>query len=133
MEMVKQYGPLVGRIFLALLFLIAGIGKITGFAGTVGYMEAYGVPMAQLLAVVTIVIEVGGGILLIVGWQTRWAATALFVFTLVVTPIFHAFWAVPADQEQLQMIMFLKNLAIMGGLLYVMAHGAGQMAMQKNG
>ncbi|MEX0958968.1 MAG: DoxX family protein [Burkholderiales bacterium] len=131
--MVKQYGPLVGRIFLALLFLIAGIGKITGFAGTVGYMEAYGVPMAQLLAVVTIVIEVGGGILLIVGWQTRWAATALFVFTLVVTPIFHAFWAVPADQEQLQMIMFLKNLAIMGGLLYVMAHGAGQMAMQKNG
>lgn len=132
MEMVKQHGPLFGRILLALMFLIAGVGKITGFAGTVGYMEAYGVPMAQLLAVATIVIEVGGGIMLIVGWQARWAAAALFLFTLIVTPIFHAFWAVPADQEQLQMIMFLKNLAIMGGLLYVMAHGPGNMAMQKN-
>jgi putative oxidoreductase len=127
MEMVKQHGPLVGRILLALIFLIAGVGKITGFAGTVGYMEAYGVPMAQLLAVVAIVIEVGGGILLIVGWQARWAAAALFLFTLIVTPIFHAFWSDPGEQ-----VSFLKNLAIMGGLLYVMAHGAGKMALQKD-
>ncbi|HUF22173.1 MAG TPA: DoxX family protein, partial [Burkholderiales bacterium] len=85
MEMVKQHGPLLGRILLALIFLIAGVGKITGFAGTVGYMETYGVPMAQLLAVVAIVIEVGGGIMLIVGWQARWGAAALFLFTLIVT------------------------------------------------
>ena len=127
MEMAKQHGPLVGRILLALIFLIAGVGKITGFAGTVGYMEAYGVPMAQLLAVVAIVIEVGGGIMLIVGWQARWGAAALFLFTLIVTPIFHAFWSDPGEQ-----VNFLKNLAIMGGLLYVMAYGPGNMAMQKN-
>jgi putative oxidoreductase len=132
MEMVKQYGPPIGRILLGLIFVIAGWGKITGFDGTVGYMVAYNVPMAQLLAVLTIIVEIGGGVLLIIGWKARWAALALFVFVLIVTPIFHGFWAVPDDQKQLQTIMFLKNLAIMGGMLYVAAFGTGSMAVEKN-
>jgi len=133
MEMVKQYGPLLGRILLGIIFVIAGFGKITGFEGTVGYMAAYNVPLAQVLAVLAIIVELGGGILLIVGWKARWAALALFVFVLIVTPIFHGYWAVPDDQKQLQMIMFMKNLAIMGGMLYVAAFGPGPMAAEKNG
>ncbi len=133
MEMVKQFGPPLGRILLGLIFVIAGFGKITGFEGTIGYMAAYNVPMAQVLAVLTIIVELGGGILLIVGWKARWAALALFVFVLIVSPIFHGFWAVPEEQKQLQMVMFLKNLAIMGGLLYVAAFGPGTMAAEKNG
>ena len=131
MEMVKQYGPPLGRILLGLIFVIAGFEKITGFEGTVGYMTAYNVPMAQVLAVLTIVVELGGGILLIIGWKARWAALALFVFILIITPIFHAYWSVPDDQKQLQMFMFLKNLAIMGGMLYVAAFGPGTMAAEK--
>ena len=132
MEMVKQYGPLVGRILLGLIFVIAGLGKLTGFEGTVGYMQAYHVPMSQILAVAAIIIELGGGIMLILGWKARIAAAVLFVFVLIISPIFHGFWGVPAEQKQLQMIMFLKNLAIMGGMLYVMAYGPGPMAAEKN-
>ncbi len=133
MEMVKQYGPLVGRIFLGLIFIVAGVGKLTGFEGTVGYMQAYNVPMAQILAVATVIIELGGGVMLIIGWNARIAAAVLFLFVLIVSPIFHGFWAVPAEQQQLQMIMFLKNLGIMGGMLYVMAYGPGPMAAEKSG
>lgn len=133
MEMVKQYGPLVGRILLGLIFVISGVGKLTGFEGTVGYMQAYNVPMAQILAVATIIVELGGGIMLVIGWKARIAAAVLFLFVLIISPIFHGFWSVPAEQQQLQMFMFLKNLAIMGGMLYVMAYGPGQMAAEKNG
>ncbi|MGH6628667.1 MAG: DoxX family protein [Burkholderiales bacterium] len=132
MEMVKQYGPLVGRILLGLIFVIAGIGKLTGFEGTVGYMQAHSVPMAQILAVASTIIELGGGIMLIIGWKAHIGAAALFLYVLILSPIFHGFWAVPAEQQQLQMYMFLKNLAIMGGMLYIMAYGPGPMAAEKN-
>lgn len=132
MEIVKMYGPLVGRVLLALIFIIAGFGKITGFEGTVGYMQAYNMPMTQILAVIAIIIELGGGIMIAVGWKARWAAGALFIFVLVASFVFHAFWAVPADQAQLQNIMFMKNLAIMGGMLYIIAYGSGPLSVDKN-
>ncbi|HWQ38228.1 MAG TPA: DoxX family protein [Burkholderiales bacterium] len=131
MEMVKQYGPPIGRILLALIFIISGVGKITGFEGTVGYMQAYNVPATQVLLVIAIIVELGGGILVAIGWQTRWASAALAVFVIIVTPIFHAFWAVPEDQAMMQQIQFLKNVSILGGLLYVMAHGPGKWAAEK--
>lgn len=131
MEMLNRYGPLIGRILLALIFILAGINKITGFGGTVGYIEAYGLPMAQVAAIIAIVVELGGGIMIAVGWKARWAAAALFVFTLIASFIFHAFWAVEADQVQLQNIMFMKNVAIMGGLLYIMVHGSGPISVDK--
>ena len=133
MEMVKKYGPLFGRILLGLIFVIAGIHKLSGFEGTVGYMQAHSVPLAQILAVAATIIELGGGVMLIVGWKARIGAAALFLYVLILSPIFHAFWAVPAEQQQLQMYIFLKNLAIMGGMLYVMAYGPGQMAAEDNG
>jgi putative oxidoreductase len=127
-----MYGPLVGRVLLALIFIIAGFGKITGFDGTVGYMQAYNVPMTQVLAVLAIIVELGGGLMIAVGWKARWGAAAIFIFVLIASFIFHAFWAVPADQAQLQNIMFMKNLAIMGGMLYIIVYGSGPLSVDKN-
>jgi len=132
MEIVRMYGPLVGRVLLALIFIIAGFGKITGFDGTVGYMQAYNVPMTQVLAVLAIIVELGGGLMIAVGWKARWGAAAIFIFVLIASFIFHAFWAVPADQAQLQNIMFMKNLAIMGGMLYIIVYGSGPLSVDKN-
>jgi putative oxidoreductase len=133
MEMVKQYGPPIGRVLLALIFIVSGLGKITGFEGTVGYMQAYSMPMTQALLVLAIIIELGGGILVAIGWKARWGAAALGLFVIIVTLIFHRFWAVPEDQVMLQQVMVMKNLSILGGLLYVMAHGPGRWAVEKAG
>jgi len=127
-----MYGPLVGRVLRALIFISAGYGKITGFDGTVGYMQAYNVPMTQVLAVLAIIVELGGGLMIAVGWKARWAAAAIFIFVLIASFIFHAFWAEPADQAQLQNIMFMKNLAIMGGMLYIIVYGSGPLSVDKN-
>jgi putative oxidoreductase len=128
-EAVKTYGPFAGRILLALIFVTSGWGKIGGFEGTVGYIASKGLPLPQLAAAGALVVELVGGILLIVGWQTRWAATALFLFLIPTTLIFHNFWAVDAAQQGMQQIQFMKNLCIMGGMLYVMAFGAGPLSL----
>jgi putative oxidoreductase len=128
-EAVKTYGPFAGRILLALIFVTSGWGKIGGFEGTVGYIASKGLPLPQLAAAGALVVELVGGILLIVGWQTRWAATALFLFLIPTTLIFHNFWAVDAAQQGMQQIQFMKNLCIMGGMLYVMAFGAGAFSL----
>ncbi|CAN5558075.1 DoxX family protein [soil metagenome] len=116
---------LIGRILLALLFVPAGFGKITGFAGTVGYIASKGVPFPELAAAAAVGVELGLGLLLLVGWQTRWAALGIALFTVVISFIFHNFWAVPADQVMLQQQNFFKNIAVVGGLLTVAAWGAG--------
>ncbi len=131
MDILKMYGPLVGRVLLAVIFIVDGFGKITGFEGTIRYMQAYGMPMTQVLAVMAIIIELGGGIMVAVGWKARWAAAALFIYVLVVSFVFHAFWAVPVNQVQLQKIMFMKNLAIMGGMLYIIVYGSGPHSVDK--
>jgi putative oxidoreductase len=128
----QPIAALVGRILLAALFIISGIGKITGFDGTVGYIASKGLPMAQLVAIGTIVVEVGGAILLAVGYKARWAALALAVFTLLAAFIFHNFWAVEAAQKMGQQVNFLKNLAIAGGMLMVFAFGPGRMSVDKS-
>lgn len=116
---------LVGRLLLALLFLPAGISKIAGFAGTSGYIASKGLPLPELGVVIAIVMEIGGSLALIAGLKTRIAALALAVFTLVATFVFHNFWGVPADQAMVQQLMFYKNIAVVGGLLLLAAHGAG--------
>jgi putative oxidoreductase len=116
---------LVGRLLLVLLFLPAGIGKISGFTGTVGYIASVGLPFATLGAVLAIVVEVACSLALIAGFQTRWAALILAVFTLVSGLFFHQFWAAAPDHVMVQQIMFFKNVAIAGGLLMLSAFGAG--------
>lgn len=128
-EAVKQYGPLVGRILLSSMFIISGWGKITGFAGTAGFMASKGMPFLELLLVGTIIVELGGGLMLLFGWKTRLAASAIFLFIIPATLVFHNFWAVDAAQAQGQMIHFMKNFTIMGGMLYVMAFGAGPLSL----
>jgi len=120
---------LVGRILLAVLFLPAGISKIGGFAGTAGYIASKGLPLPEVAAAIAIIVEVGGGIALILGFGTRWAALALAVFTLVATFTFHNYWTLPADQQMMQQLMFMKNIAVVGGLLTLAAWGAGAWSL----
>ena len=112
---------LASRLLLAALFLPAGIGKITGFAGTVGYISSVGLPMPTVAAAV----EVLGALALIFGFGTRLAALALAIFTLVASFFFHAYWSLPADQQMMQQLMFFKNVGVTGGLLALAAFGAG--------
>lgn len=128
-QLVKQYGPLGGRILLSFMFIISGWGKITGYAGTAAYMASKGMPFPALLLPGAIAIELGCGLMLLVGWKVRFAASALFLFLIPTTLIFHNFWAADPAQAQDQMINFMKNLTIMGGMLYVMAFGAGPLSL----
>lgn len=116
---------LVGRALIALLFIPAGFGKIGGFAGTVGYISSVGVPLPEAAAAVAILVELGLGLMLLVGFQARWAALGMAVFTLVITFVFHHYWDVPAAQVMMQKLNFFKNLAIIGGLLGIVAWGPG--------
>jgi len=120
---------LAGRILLGLLFLVSGFGKIAGFDGTVGYISAQHLPLPALAAVLTIVVEVGGGIALVSGLWTRQAALALAGFTLLTAFIFHAFWSAPDAATTMQQIQFLKNLSIAGGLFVLAAFGPGRISL----
>jgi len=113
---------LLGRILLAHMFLLSGITKISSYEGTAGYMDAMGVPGALLPLV--ILLEVTGGLLLIVGYKVKWASYALAGFTLVTALIFHSNFA-----DQMQLIMFMKNLTITGGLLILSVHGSGKLSL----
>ena len=128
-ELAQRYFPVVGRFLLALIFVLSGWGKITGFDGTVAYMASKGMPLPQFLLPGAIIVELAGGLALMLGWKARWAALALFLFCIPTALVFHNFWAVPPEQAQNQMIHFLKNLAIMGGLLYVVAFGPGPFSI----
>lgn len=120
---------LIGRLALAALFLPAGIGKITGFEGTVGYIASVGLPMATLGALLAVVIETVGGVALIVGFKTRIVALVLALFTLAASVLFHAFWSVAPDQAYMQQLLFYKNVAVAGGLLILAAYGAGGFSL----
>ena len=128
---LPDWVSLLGRIALAALFLWSGYAKLAYMDGNVGYMKAYGMPAAELLIWPALLVELVAGAMLLVGWKARWAAVALALFTLPATFIFHAYWGVPADQVLNQQIHFMKNLAVVGGLLSVMAHGAGRLALDR--
>lgn len=120
---------LIGRILIASLFVPFGFANIAGFAGTVGYIASKGVPLPEVCAAIGIAAELGLGLLLLVGWQTRWAALGLAVYTFVIAFIFHNFWAVPAAEVMAQQTNFFKNMAISGGLLAFAAFGAGALSL----
>jgi putative oxidoreductase len=120
---------LLGRLALAALFLPAGLSKINGFEGTVGYINSAGLPFASLAAAVAIVVEIGGGLALISGLFSRTASFILAAFTALATVSFHAYWAVPAEQAFMQQLMFYKNVGVIGGLLVLAAHGPGSWAL----
>ena len=122
---------LIGRVMLAVLFLMAGLSKFGGLEGTAGYIASKGLPMPQVLAIGTAVVETVAGAMLIVGWQARWAALALAAFTVLASLLFHNFWAMPAEQQMMQQQAFMKNFAIVGGLLLVFAFGPGSISFDE--
>ncbi|MDH3320843.1 MAG: DoxX family protein [Betaproteobacteria bacterium] len=126
MNQYQPWGLLAGRVLLAYIFVLSGFGKLIGFAGTAKFMASKGMPMAEVLLVGAIAIELIGGLMLAVGWKARWAAWAIFLFIIPATAIFHPVWADPS-----QMIQFNKNLAIMGGMLYVAFTGPGRLSLDK--
>jgi len=120
---------LLGRVLLALLFVPAGLSKIAGFEGTVGYIASVGLPLPQAGAALAIVVELGLGLALLAGWRTRFSALVIAAFTVVAGVIFHNFWAAPADQVMMHQINFFKNLSIAGGLLFIAAFGPGAWSL----
>lgn len=116
---------LLGRVLIAVLFVPAGLGKLMGFAGAAGYIASAGLPLPQLGAVIAIIVELGLGLCLLVGFQTRWAALILALFTVAAGIFFHNYWALPPEQVMNMKIHFYKNLAIAGGLLSFVVSGAG--------
>lgn len=119
---LQDLAELLGRILLAMLFLLSGVGKLSAYDATAGYMASAGVP-AQMLPLV-ILAEIGGALAIIAGWQTRIAAIALAGFTLVTAALFHHNVA-----DQMQMIMLLKNVSIAGAFLLLATNGAGRFSL----
>lgn len=119
--------PLIGRILLSAIFINAGYGKITGSEGTIGYMTSYGLPLPEIMLIAAIIVEIGGGLMVLMGLWARFGAGLLFLFMIPTTFIFHTDFADP-----MQMTMFMKNLAIMGGLLIVAYFGPGPIAFDRS-
>jgi putative oxidoreductase len=120
MTAVNRFVPLLGRVLIAALFLPSGLGKIAAPAATQAYIAAAGLPLPFLAYRAAVAVEIGGGLLLVVGYRSRWVALALAVFTVAAAFGFHDNFA-----DENQMVHFFKNIAIAGGLLQVVAFGAG--------
>ncbi|HEV7574674.1 MAG TPA: DoxX family protein [Caldimonas sp.] len=129
MTSLQSSTVLVGRVLLGLIFVLSGFAKISGFDGTAGYIASKGMPLPQLVAALTIVVELGGGLALMAGLYTRQIVVVLAVFTLLAGVIFHNFWAAPPAEHMAQQINFLKNLSIAGGMLVLAAFGPGRLSL----
>jgi len=116
--------PAIGRVLLAAIFIFSGVGKALAPAGTIGYIASSGLPFATLGLVAAVAIELGGGVMLALGIKTRLVAAALAVFSVVTALVFHH-----ALGDQNQLIHFMKNIAMAGGLLQVVAFGAGAYSL----
>ncbi len=120
---------LIARILLALMFVLAGLSKFGNLSGTAGYIGSKGLPLPMLLAIATAVLEVVGGLAIVVGYRARIAGLVLALFTLLASLLFHDFWSLPADQQMVQQLMFMKNISVAGGLLLLAAFGAGGLSL----
>ena len=123
---MEKFLPVLGRIFLAAIFIKSGIGKITSFSGTAAYMKMNGIPIAWLFLIGAIVFELVGALSMLLGWKAKWGAWLLIIFLIPTTLIFHSKLSDP-----MQMIMFIKNLAILGGLFMVAYFGSGPYSLKK--
>lgn len=122
MNQIQMLSAPVGRLLLSMIFIVSGLNKIGGYAGTQGYMEAMGVPGGLLPLVIAL--EVLGGLAILVGFKARLVAFALAGFSILSALLFHSDFS-----DQMQMISFMKNLSIAGGFLMIVAHGAGAYSL----
>ncbi len=117
--------PALGRVLLSLIFVLSGIGKLGALAATSAHMASAGIPYSNDLVWGAIALELGGGIMLIIGFLTRLVAAALFFYTFTLAVLFHAYWTMAGVAAHTQFNDFFQHMAIMGGMLFVVAFGAG--------
>lgn len=128
---VSQYASVLGRILLASIFIYAGLTKLLAFEGVVQYIESKSLPYSSILAVLTIALELVAGALIVVGYKAKVAAFALALFTLLAAVLFHNFWTYPVEQQHVQTLLFIKNISIAGGLLFLSSLGSGSWSLDK--
>ena len=132
MNHTRDVAALVGRVLLAFLFVYSGFGKIGGFEHTEANIAGKNLPLPAVATTIAIVVESLGGLLVVIGWKTRWAALAVAIFTFFASIFFHNFWAMAdAEAARTNMIMFMKNVAVIGGLLLLYAFGPGRYSLDR--
>ncbi|MBL8416519.1 MAG: DoxX family protein [Propionivibrio sp.] len=125
----KTYVSLVGRLLLALMFIVSGFGKLGNIEGTAAFIASGGLPAPTLLAAAVGALELFGGLALVVGYRVRLAGIALALFTVAASVVFHAYWSAPADQQYVTQLLFMKNISVAGGMLLISALGAGPLSI----
>jgi len=129
MNAYERIMPLVGRILISVIFLLSGIMKLANFSGSVAFAASKGLPLANVMLAGALAVEILGALCLIAGFQTRIAALIMFLYLIPTTLIFQNFWVMQGAMRGDMQIHFLKNLAIMGGLLMVAAYGPGRLSV----
>ena len=129
--MNARYLVMLGRVLLSIIFLLSGLGKIMDWDGNAKLMASQGMPLIPLLLAGAIIIELAGGLSVLLGWKVRWGALLLFLYLIPTTLIFHDFWAFSGPEMQTQLVNFLKNLSIMGGLLLVAAYDGAALVAER--
>lgn len=124
--MLKDLALFIGRIFIIFIFMKAGFDKIANYSNTLNYMRSFNIPLTNIALILSIIIEIGCSLLVLIGYKIRYAALLLVIFLVIVTPIFHNIIRNPE-----QMINFLKNIAIIGGLLQLAVVGGGKYSLDK--
>lgn len=132
LDQFKTPLSIVARVLLALMFVVSGFSKLGDIDGTAGYIARGGLPFATVLAIIVGLLELFGGLAIMAGFKARWAALALGIFTIAASLLFHKFWAVPAEQQMVQQLMFMKNLAVAGGMFLLAALGPGNLAVDRS-
>ena len=122
---------LAGRILLAAIFVLSGVMKLADFEGALGHMQSVGIPYASTLLAIAAIVEIAGGLSIMTGFLTRIGAFGLFLYLIPTTLLFHNFWDFAGPERIAQSANFMKNLAIMGGLLVLMAHGASRTSIDR--
>lgn len=125
----KAYVSLLGRFLLAFMFIPAGFGKLTNLEGTAGYIASGGLPAPMVLAALVGLLELLGGIALVIGFKVRWVGLALALFVLLASVLFHPYWSVAPEQQMMVKLLFMKNLSVAGGMFLVSALGAGPLSV----
>jgi putative oxidoreductase len=129
----RDVAALIARVLLAAIFLLSGFSKIGGFAGTASYIASHGLPFPELGVVLAIVVEVGCGLLVLIGWKARGAALVLAIYTVVAGILFHPYWAAADAAARMgNYINFWKNVSIAGGFLMVFAFGPGRYSVRRS-
>ena len=129
MNAYERIMPLVGRILISVIFLLSGIVKVMNFNGMVAFMASKGVPMPNVMIAGALIVEILGALCLITGFQTRIASLIMFLYLIPTTLMFHNFWTMQGAMRTDNQVNFLKNLAIMGGLLMVASYGPGKLSL----